>query len=110
MDPQIIMEMQQRGISEKFCLQGSQNLKQYANMLQDIVAASDRNISERNELLKIIKNEANVCFEKSISKSHGLIEPGNMSKEEIIAFDQIASAMKYIDFKLLKRHPSKTDA
>lgn len=105
----LVKEMLARNISKKLFLEAVDNTEQLARSLAILRTEINREVEERNEIIAAIENEEAKYHYMMKSKHAGVIEPGYLTQEEMIAFDQIPNAMQYMGFMISRRHASKAD-
>lgn len=109
MNQNIVEDLEKRGISVDFFLDQYANMKRYSRNLDSIMLSSDKMEKTKNDILSIIQNEETEFSENVNLRNYGIIEPNSISKDEALSFDQLPNAMKYMQFLLTKRYPTKKD-
>lgn len=107
MNQNTVEDLERRGISVEFFLDQYTNMKRYSKNLDSIMLSSDKTVNDKDDILLIIQNEETKFSEEVNLRNYGIIEPSNVSKDEASSFDQLPSAMKYMQFLLSKRYPTK---
>lgn len=109
MSQDITEDLEKRGISADFFFDQYVNMKRYSRNLDSIMLSSNKAEENKNELFSIIRNEETTLAKEVTLRNYGIIDHNNINQDEATSFDQIPNAMKYMQFLLSRRYPTKND-